>query len=118
MKHITLIAAIAMLFLTNVSEAADVTVDYRSLFHVAGAGMISTTLNTMAVEYDIPEKDRNILAFSAGAGATLYKEFFMDASPDYGDIFFGLVGSYGGIPISEKYFILPSERGVAIGGRW
>ena len=115
---IIVIAVICGFLFAEIARSADFTVDSRSLMHVGAAGTISATVNTFAVEAKIPQFDRNVIAFSTAFGAGLTKELFMDDSLDYGDVFFNGLGAIGGIYISEKYFILPSEKGLTVGGKF
>lgn len=109
-----LIAAFIFCLLAQPVHAAYFTVDVRSILHVGVSTVISASINTAMIADNAPVATR-ILTSSLGCMAVgAFKEFGMDARPDYGDLFFDAVGCALGIGITEGVSVYLGKNQVGM----
>ena len=104
---------ILLLLVVGLSGCAQVTVDKRSLLHVGVSGLISFPAAVVLKKQQHLNgmSDTKIILFAGtvAMGPGIAKEYLMDAYPDYGDLAFDAIGSYGfaylGLKTGQHFFV-------------
>lgn len=115
----TIILTLLAVLLGGFSFASEFTVDDRSMLHVGASAFITASCNAFVTSTQGKTTNaQRLFCASTAFGVGLFKEYMVDAHPDYGDIFFNAVG----IAVTDRVFIhffpVDNGGGLSVTSRW
>lgn len=110
---------LALIILTvSPAFAAEFSVDDSSYLHFGVSAVIAATTHSVLASEEVRPLYRAITTGVTCMSFGAFKEFAMDAYPDYGDLAFDALGCAVGIGIVEGITLQIRKNGLGLQGTW